>query len=189
MFTVRTVLVRFTLAVAIVTCFSSGSPAPAQTTRQSGDSFGQELTLTSKNILYLKGSANWDSAFETLVDSFKMLKAFIEREGIKTAGEWMTIYTSTDDTGFQYQAAIAISEEPKTIPRGDIALGKSPEGRALKFTHRGSYDAMDTTYDAITNHLDERRLESQDAFIEEYVTDPLTTPEDKLVVNVLVPLK
>jgi effector-binding domain-containing protein len=59
----------------------------------------------------------------------------------------------------------------------------------LQFVHRGSYDAMDTTYEAITNHLDEKRLESEDMFIEEYVTDPLKTPEDKLVVNVFVPLK
>ena len=55
--------------------------------------------------------------------------------------------------------------------------------------HRGSYDSMDNTYETITNYLDEKRLESKDMFIEEYVTDPLTTPEDKLVVHVLVPLK
>ena len=59
----------------------------------------------------------------------------------------------------------------------------------LQFVHRGSYDAMDTTYEAITNYLDEKRLESEDMFIEEYVTDPVKTPEDKLIVNVYVPLK
>jgi effector-binding domain-containing protein len=48
---------------------------------------------------------------------------------------------------------------------------------------------MDNTYEAITNYLDEKRLDAQDLFIEEYVTDPLTTAEDKLVVNVFVPVK
>jgi effector-binding domain-containing protein len=48
---------------------------------------------------------------------------------------------------------------------------------------------MDNTYEAITNHLDARKLEAKDMFIEEYVTDPLKTAEDKLVINVLVPLK
>ena len=48
---------------------------------------------------------------------------------------------------------------------------------------------MDSTYEAITNHLDEKRLEAQDLFVEEYETDPVTTPEDKLVVNVYVPVK
>ena len=48
---------------------------------------------------------------------------------------------------------------------------------------------MDNTYEAITNHLDEKKQEAKDTFIEEYVTDPLTTTEDKLVINVFVPLK
>ena len=48
---------------------------------------------------------------------------------------------------------------------------------------------MDTTYEAITNYLDEKQLEAKDLFIEEYVTDPVTTPEDKLVVNIYVPIK
>ena len=48
---------------------------------------------------------------------------------------------------------------------------------------------MDNTYEAITNYLDEKRLEAADLFIEEYETDPVTTPEDKFVVTVYVPLK
>ena len=74
-------------------------------------------------------------------------------------------------------------------PRGDLALGHSPEGKALKFVHRGSYDDLDNTYEAITNYLDDKRLEAKDMFIEEYVTDPTTTDAKKLVVNVYVVLK
>ncbi len=66
-------------------------------------------------------------------------------------------------------------------------MGKSPEGKALKFVHRGSYDNMDNTYEAITNHLDDKKLEAKDTFIEEYMTDPLKTEEDNLVINVYVP--
>ena len=73
--------------------------------------------------------------------------------------------------------------------KGDIAIGKSPSGKALKFIHRGSYDAMDTTYEAITNYLEEKRLEAKDLFVEQYMKDPVTTPEDDLVVEVFVPLK
>ena len=48
---------------------------------------------------------------------------------------------------------------------------------------------MDTTYEAITNYLDEKQLDAKDLFIEEYRTDPVTTPEDKLVIDVYVPIK
>ncbi|MEA2952609.1 MAG: hypothetical protein QOJ96_2129 [Alphaproteobacteria bacterium] len=160
-------------------------PAPAQ----NGDAFGEEVTLEAKTIVYAKGTATWESAFETLVKAFKSVDGFLEKQGIKASGPYMTIYTQTDDTGFQFQAAVPIAEEPKTLPRGEIAVGKSPAGKTLKFVHRGSYDGMDTTYEAITNHLDEKRLEAKDMFIEEYVTDPIKTPEDKLIVNIYVPLK
>jgi effector-binding domain-containing protein len=164
------------------------APSPGATA-DALDPFGAETTLTAKPIVYVKGTGNWDNAFETITKSLKSLKAYVDKEGLKTDGPAMTIFTSTDDTGFQFEAAIPIAEPPKNPPHGDIAVGTSPQGRALEFVHRGSYDSMDNTYEAITNYLDEKRLEAKDMFIEQYVTDPLSTNEDHLVVNVLVMIK
>ena len=164
-------------------------PAPPGTAAPSADPFGEEVVIAAKTIVFLKGHGTWDSAFETLVDSFKSVYGFLDGLKIKPAGPAMTIYTATDDTGFEFEAAVPIAEAPANPPRGDIAIGTSPAGKMLKFVHRGSYDAMDTTYEAITNYLDSKQLEAQENFIEEYVTDPLTTPEDRLVVNVFVPVK
>ena len=162
-----------------------GGPSP----QKPGDAFGEEVTLTAKTMVFAKGGANWDSAFETLVEAFKNVYGALQKQGIKSAGPAMTIYTATDDTGFEYQAGVPVDGEPKSpLPEG-IAVGKSPEGRALKFVHRGSYDAMDSTYEAITNYLDERKLEARDLFVEYYVTDPLTTQEDNLIIEVYVPVK
>ena len=55
----------------------------------------------------------------------------------------------------------------RTWPKA-MSMGKTPDGKALKFVHRGSYDNMDNTYEAITNHLDDKKLEAKDTFIEEY---------------------
>ena len=167
-------------------------PIPAPKTEPpaaSKDPFGVEVTLTPKTIIFLKGNSTWDKALESLQDAFKSVYALLEKQGIAKAGPAMTIYTQADDSGFSFQAAVPIAEAPKDPPKGDIAVGQSPGGKALKFVHRGSYDSMDNTYEAITNYLDEKRLEAADAFIEEYATDPVTTPEDKFVVTVFVPLK
>jgi effector-binding domain-containing protein len=139
-------------------------------------------------VVAMKGSGEWDSAFDSLVDSLKTLSSFLDKQGIKPAGPALIVYTSTDDNGFTYIAEIPVDQEPKNLPKA-ITIGKSPEGKVLKFVHRGSYDNMDNTYEAITNHLDDKKLEAKDTFIEEYTTDPLHTPEDKLVINVYVPLK
>lgn len=163
---------------------AAATPAPVQT----ADPFGQETTLEARKVVMLKGTANWDSAFDTLMEAFKTLNTLLDKQGIKRAGNPMIVYTSTDDTGFTFLAEIPIEQDPKNLPK-DVSLGRSPDGKALKFVHRGSYDNMDNTYEAITNHLDDKKLEAKDTFIEEYVTDPLTTAEDKLVINVFVPLK
>lgn len=176
------------------------NPPPAVTTAptdssQSGvttqptDAFGETITLTAKQVVYVKGSGTWDNAYAIITSAFKKLDAYLDKEGLKADGRPMTIFTSTDDTGFQYQAEIPIAAPPKSPPHGDIALGQSPEGAALKFVHRGSYDGLDNTYEAITNYLDEKRLEAKDMFIEEYVTDPVPANQDKLVVNVYVLIK
>jgi effector-binding domain-containing protein len=161
---------------------------PAAPNVRSGDPFGEEQTLSARKVVTLKGSGTWDAAFETIVGSLKTLSSTLDKQAIKPAGSSLIVYTTTDDNGFTFLAEIPVDQEPKNLPKG-MAMANSPDGRTLKFVHRGSYDNMDNTYEAITNHLDEKKLEARDTFIEEYVTDPLTTAEDKLVINVFVPLK
>ena len=163
-------------------------PPPAAAPVQTADAFGEEIVLEPKTVVIAKGNASWDSAFDTLIDSFKSLSALLDKQGIKRAGNLMIVYTSTDDTGFTFLAEIPVDQDPKNLTK-DMSMGKSPAGKALKFVHRGSYDNMDNTYEAITNHLDDKKLEAKDTFIEEYITDPLKTGEDKLVIDVYVPLK
>jgi effector-binding domain-containing protein len=196
----RAIVLIAVLACGLAVPATAQTAAPAPTTpppsepaakppADAKDPFGEELVLAPKTIIYLKGNSTWDKALESLVDAFKSVYTLLDKQGIQRAGASMTIYTQADDTGFSFQAAVPIAEAPKDLPKGDIAVGQSPGGKALKFVHRGSYDAMDTTYEAITNHLDEKRLEAADQFVEEYQTDPVTTAEDKFVVTIYVPLK
>lgn len=166
----------------------ASAQAPANPPATQKDPFGEEVTITAKKVISIKGTANWDNAFESLTDSLKTLTGILDKQGIKQTGPAIIVYTSADDTGLVYQAQLPVEQDPKNLPK-DVTITKSPEGKVLKFIHRGSYDNMDNTYEAITNHLDEKKLEAKDTFIEEYITDPLTTTEDKLVINVFVPLK
>ena len=162
----------------------AATPAPAK------EAFGVDVTLTAKTIIYMKGNGNWDNALETLQDAFKSVYAFLDKQGIQRAGPPMTIYTEFDDTNFQFQAAVPIAEAPKDPPKGDIAVGQSPIGKALRFAYKGSFHQMeDTIYNAIPEYLDEKQLDPSGTFIEEYQADPVTTPEDKFDIQIFVLLK
>ena len=164
-------------------------PPPSPAPLQQSDPFGEETTLSERTIIYFRGSAKWETALESLVDAFASLLQYAEPKGIKSTGPALTVFTQTNDTGFEFLAALPIAEIPADPPKGDIGVGKTPSGRVLKFTHRGSYDAMDTTYEAITNYLDQKNLDAKDTFIEEYAGGPLKKDDDNLVVTVYVPIK
>ena len=73
---------------------ASPQAAPANATpAPPGDPFGEESTLAAKPIVYVKGTGTWDNAFETITGSLKKLKAYVDKQGLKTDGLPMTIFT------------------------------------------------------------------------------------------------
>ena len=153
------------LAAAFSFAAPAQTPAPPPAAAQPApvvpaDPFGAEVTFEPKTFVYMKGTATWETAFETLVDAFTSITDYLDKQKIAPSGLPLAIYTQTDESGFQYQVGIPIAEVPKNPPRGDLAVAKSPGGKMLQFVHRGSYDAMDTTYEAITNYLDTKQLEA-----------------------------
>ena len=166
------------------------APKAAQPPALIKEPFGVDVTLTPRTIIYMKGTGSWDNALETLQDAFKSVYAFLDKQGIKRAGPPMTIYTDFDDTNFTFQAAVPIAEAPKDPPKGDIAVGNTPAGKALRFAYKGSFHQMeDTIYNAIPEYLDEKQLDPTGTFIEEYQSDPVITPEDKFDISIFVLLK
>jgi effector-binding domain-containing protein len=176
-------------AAAVLGSVQSGRVlAQATVHTQPVDPFGLEVDLTEKPILYVSGSGEWDTAYETLIEAFKTLQGYVDKSGIKPAGSAMTIYTAMDDTSFNFQAAIPLAAPPTNAPQGNVGSGASPAGKALKFVHRGTFEAMAQTYDAISHYVEEKQISAKELLIEEYVTDIVSTPADKLVINIFVPL-
>lgn len=187
-------LLPLVLLLALVGGFAAAQNAPqpgmaVPEKLKPGDAFGEEVTLPARTIIYLQGHSKWDSALDTLIEAFKTLNEYMDKHEIKAAGPAMTIYTQTDNTGFNFRAAVPIAEAPKDPPHGDLAIGETPAGKAMKFIHRGSYDSMDTTYEAITNYLDDKGIDAKDSFIEEYSGGPLKVDDNDMLVSVYVPVK
>ena len=65
----------------------------------------------------------------------------------------------------------------------------TPGGKAMRFQHRSAYDDIDSTYQAITAYLDEKGLEAQNLFIEEYLNTPKGPEDPDLEVDIYVFLR
>ncbi len=147
------------------------------------------MMVTSGPVIILKGQSTWDDGFDNLMEAFQKLNAEAKRLKLATTGRPRAAFTATDDFGFKFEAMLTLSAEPPQPPPAagkDFSFGKSPDGRALKFTHSGSYDDIDTTYEAITAYLDEKGLKARNIFVEEYMTDPKTSEDASLEMNIYV---
>jgi effector-binding domain-containing protein len=148
-----------------------------------------DIVLEARPVLILKGQSNWDDGFDNLMEAFRKLAAEAAKHRLAVSGRPQAAFISTDDFGFKYEAMVILEAVPVSPPPGlgkDITLGSSPSGKALKFTHAGAYDDIDTTYEAITAYLDEKGLKAKNLFVEEYVTDPKSSEDPDLQMNILV---
>ena len=97
----------------------------------------------------------------------------MDKAGLKPAGRPLAVFVESDDSGFRYHAGFPLEAAPagKTSLSDAVKIGQTPSGKAMRFQHIGSYADIDATYDAITAYLDEKGIDAQDSFIEEYVND------------------
>lgn len=162
---------------------------PADDPLKRPDGFGDVAELKPVPVLVKASKSGWDDAFTSIVATLKQVDAEVTRLGLKPNGAPFVIYTATGEESFDYEVAVPFAGATTEKPGNGVVFSASPAGKALRFTHRGPYDAMDPTYEQIANLLDAKDLEAQDLYVEEYRSDPRTTPPDDLVIDIWVPLK
>jgi hypothetical protein len=67
-----------------------------------------------------------------------------------------------------------------------VQIGHTPAGKAMRFEDFGSYAEIDATYDANTAYLDEKGIDAQDSFIDEYANDVRDPDDPTLQANIYV---
>jgi effector-binding domain-containing protein len=152
---------------------------------------GETLELAVHPAATLDGKASRDEIYDAIMGSIAQIRAEIAKAGLKAAGRPIAIFLEADDTGFKYRAEIPLETAPdgKTALSDAVKIGQTPVGKAMRFEHRGAYDDIDTTYEAITAYLDEKGIDAQDVFVEAYLNDVKTADDPNLQVDIFVLLK
>ena len=186
------------MALAAMVCLAATitlSPAAAQMAPlpdASADVASPSIVqLKARPTVALAGTAEWDEGMRTLAEAIDKLRAEMGKAGLEMAGNPFVVFVDTDDKGFRFEAMapLAVLPEPAPSLQNGLRIATSPAGKTMKFEHRGSYDEIDTTYEAITAYLDEKGLEAQNLFLEEYLNLPKTPEEDGARIDIYVFLK
>jgi effector-binding domain-containing protein len=133
----------------------------------------QTVAVDARPAAVIKGQGKWEDAARTLSEALAKVNDAVAKAGLPVNGRPFAVFTKTDDAGFSFEAMVPLSAAPEGAPKlpEGVGIGASPAGKALKFQHRGAYDEIEATYEAIAAYLDEKGLDTKDLIIEEYLTD------------------
>ncbi len=133
---------------------------------------------------------------EAMGRALETLGRFVGTNGLAPGGPPRAIYNAYGPEGVDVTVAIPIETPAAPIPAGgDVRVALLPATRTLRFTHKGPYSGLATTYGRITQHLIESgMMENEEGWSqfmpmwEEYTNDPRTTAEAELVTHIHLPL-
>lgn len=174
------------------------APAPAATQNAAtapaspgeGD-LAKPIDIEARPAVVVAGAAKWDDGYKSIMAAVAKARAAVLKANLKEGGRPLAAFVDTDDDGFKYEAMIPLEAAPTSpVDLGaDAKIGATPAGKAIKFQHRGAYDDVDSTYEAITAYLDEKGYEAQNVFVEEYVNDPKGSDDSSLALDIYVFIK
>jgi effector-binding domain-containing protein len=129
-------------------------------------------------------------------ETFGKLIAFVGQHALVPSGPPRAIYTAYIPDGVQFITALPIAAPPaRPAEAGPGFVETLPAKKAMRFTHRGPYANLATTYGQITEFLKAKGLMQTEAdwarympMWEEYLNDPHTTPEAKLMTYIYLPV-
>lgn len=145
-----------------------------------------QVSLPAKPAIILTTKAKKEELLTELKSAFERLGAELSKAGVKPAGRPLAFFVGDDDDVMRFEAMIPVTAAPAQPPAlaEGMKFGSTPSGKAYRFKHAGSYDAIVRTYEVLTTYLDLKDVAVQDPFVEEYVTDLRDDSDEKLDVNI-----
>ncbi|HEY6736006.1 MAG TPA: GyrI-like domain-containing protein [Roseiarcus sp.] len=154
-------------------------------------STGENVDFPARPFAYIEGKADKDEIYSAILNSLSSVKRDMDKANLAPSGRPLAVFVESDDTGFKFHAGypLAAAPEGKSSLSDAVKIGQTPSGKAMRFEHQGAYGDIDATYDAITAYLDDKGIDAQDTFIEEYANDVKDSDDPTLQVNIYVLLK
>ncbi len=145
-----------------------------------------------------------------LARAYGVIGEFLEANTLRMAGPPLAITTTFDDKEWVFDAAVPVTGAPEALaraakltaandapasgaaaktPSGNVRIGRSYAGKALRLTHLGPYASLPASYEQLQSYMKDHGLQAAGAPWEQYISDPANTPQDKLLTYLYWPVK
>lgn len=152
----------------------------------------EAVDVAAQTIVYVSGTTTTDVAAITTAFSvaYSKVLAYMEARGVQRSGPNLAIARKWDEQNkvFEYDAGIPAADAKAGDP-GEVKVGTTYAGRALRAVHKGSYTQMAPVYAALYAYAGINGHEQNGNLWEEYMRDPSTGGEAELLTHIYMPIK
>jgi effector-binding domain-containing protein len=148
------------------------------------------ITVAETPYLYVERTCSWnpqDIAAAT-GSALQEVWAFMQANAIRPAGGALSVYYSYSPDQVTFRAGFTVAAGDMAKAAGGVKAGATPTGRAVHFTHKGSYATLRDDYDAMMKWMKEKGMEMGAPTWEVYMNAPDQVPEEELLTEVYVAL-
>ncbi|HUS24086.1 MAG TPA: SRPBCC family protein [Candidatus Binatia bacterium] len=135
------------------------------------------------------GSARDDRAVGVALGvAYGRISGFMNLKGLKETAPPVAVFEEAGAGSMRFDAGIPIDRTDVPAPAG-IRYGETPSGLMVKAVHRGPYRALSASHGKVAAFLAAAGYRRRGAPMEQYVTDPVTTPDTALVTHLFYPVE
>ncbi len=140
------------------------------------------VEVEALDILYIASDSHRSrgNVSSGLASAYREIIAFMAEHSIEMQTQPMAITRAWNATDYQIDAAIPVSAT-EVETSGNVRVGKSPGGRAVRVVHRGPYERMAPSYEKLAAYMAANGLKEGRVSWEQYISDPAQTPAEKTI--------
>ena len=146
--------------------------------------------VDSQNVLYVTTSGNASQDMSLVIgDAYAQITEFMGANNIGFGGMPMAITRSWENNVWEFDAAIPVDLTSVEGETGEIQLGQTYSGKAVKYIQKGSYDQGEASYALLDAYIEENELVRNGNPWEVYANDPASVPESEILTYIYQPVK
>ena len=89
-------------------------PAAAEPeTKAAPEESAVQIDVPSRPVAFVRGSSDWENGFKSIKAAFDKIDEALKKDGLAPAGHPFTVFTSTDDNGFKFEAMVPLRKSRK----------------------------------------------------------------------------
>jgi effector-binding domain-containing protein len=143
-------------------------------------------TLPSQHVLVVRRQVTLASIAEGMDSAFGALWQHLGDTGAQPIGPPLAIYLGAPEGEFPIEVCVPV--EPGVVGTQEIEARELPGGEAAVLVHEGPYDGLGSSWQALTQWVQDSGRQPSGPPREVYVTDPSSSAPEDLRTELVMPL-